>query len=80
MPHSKAPPVRHDDPHMRGQRARNESGALRGKRSDTLVGTIEEQYHVDFGVRSDMQLGTLLDRTGTSSLSELLQTARRSSR
>jgi len=63
MSHRKAPPVRHDDPEMAGQRARNLTGKLRRKRGDTEVGTIEEQYHVDFGVRSDMKLETLRGET-----------------
>ena len=63
-----------DAPGMRGIRSRNpESGRLRRKRSDTNVGTIEEQYRVDFGVRSDMHLGTLLKKQGADSLSELLE-------
>ena len=37
------------------------------------VGTIEKQYCRDFGVRSDMHLGTLLERTGLSSLNDLLR-------
>lgn len=57
---------------MKGERARTESGTLRRKRIDTHVGTIKEQYHVDFGVRSDMHLGTLLKREGVDSLSKLL--------
>jgi hypothetical protein len=36
------------------------------------VGTIEEQYGRDFGVRSDMELGTLLKREGKDSLNDLL--------
>ena len=47
MPHRKAPLVRHDDPTMVGQRARNLSGELRRKRCDRRVDTLEEQYHVD---------------------------------
>jgi hypothetical protein len=58
---------------MIGPRSRNDDGELRQKRSDTHVGTIEELYHKDFGVRSDMHLGTLLDREGADSLSELLR-------
>lgn len=61
-----------DAPGMRGYRSRNESGPLRQKRSDTHVGTIEKQYDVDFNVRSDMQLGTLLKKTGEDSLNDLL--------
>lgn len=48
------------------------SGPLRQKRSDTHVGSIEKQYGVDFKVRSDMQLGTLLKKTGEASLNDLL--------
>lgn len=61
-----------DAPGMRGDRSRTESGPLRRKRADTRVGTIEERYGVDFGVRSDMELGTLLKREGKSSLNDLL--------
>ncbi|MDZ4288184.1 MAG: hypothetical protein U0984_09505 [Prosthecobacter sp.] len=57
---------------MRGYRSRNDNGPLRDKRNDTHVGTIEQQYGRDFGVRSDMHLGTLLERTGQASLNDLL--------
>ena len=73
MPHKKAPPVRHDDPKMAGERARTEVGKLRRKRSDTHVKTIEEQYHVDFDVRGDMNLGTLLERERADSLTSLIK-------
>jgi hypothetical protein len=63
---------------MKGPRGRNPEGNLRGKRGDTLVRTIEEQYHVDFGVRGDMRLDTLLEQEGAESLSKLLEKARRS--
>jgi len=39
-----------DAPGMKGIRSRNENGRLRQKRSDTHVGTIEQEYKVDFGV------------------------------
>jgi len=59
---------------MRGIRSRNRGdGRLRQKRSDTDVGTIEEKYRIDFGVRSDMHLGTLLKKEGVDSLSDLLE-------
>lgn len=61
-----------DAPGMRGTRSRNQNGLLRDKRDDTHVGTIEEQYDRDFGVRSDMQLGTLLEQTGMKSLNDLI--------
>ncbi len=61
-----------DAPGMRGIRARNESGPLRQKREDTHVETIEKTYNRDFGVRGDMQLGTLLEKTGKASLNDLI--------
>ena len=76
MPHRKAPPVRHDDPSMTGQRSRNEPGPLRRKRIDTRADTIEEQYHVDLGVRGDKQLGNILEDEGVDSLSGLLRKKR----
>jgi hypothetical protein len=66
-----------DDPDMAGCRSRNEGdGRLRAKRSDTHVGTIEDRYGVDLGMRRDAHLGTALDRYGVDSLSELLRAAR----
>lgn len=62
-----------DAPGMRGKRSRDESGELRRKRSDTHVGTIEQEYGVDFGERSDMKLGALKEKRGVDSLSELLK-------
>lgn len=62
-----------DAPGMRGIRSRNEDGELRDKRNDTHMGTIEQQYNRDFGVRSDMELGTFLEQTGFRSLHDLLQ-------
>lgn len=61
-----------DAPGMRGYRSRDKSGPLRQKRSDAQVGPIEKQYDVDFNVRSDMQLGTLLKKAGEKSLNDLL--------
>jgi len=58
---------------MHGPRARTDEGNLRRKRSDTRVDTVEAQYHRNFGVRGDMKLGTLLEREGVESLSELLK-------
>ena len=42
------------------------------KRGDTLVGTLREEYGPNFapGVRSDMRLDTLLERTGATSLTD----------
>lgn len=56
-------------------RCRDENGAIRRKRGDTLVSTLREEYGDDFapGVRSDMRLDTLLERSGAASLSEYLR-------
>ena len=61
-----------DAPGMQGYRSRNQDGQLREKRGDTHVSTIEKQYNRDFGVRDDMHLDTLLQRTGHASLNDLL--------
>lgn len=65
-----------DAPGMRGQRSRNQDGQLRDKRDDTHMGTIEKQYDRDFGVRSDMQLGTFLEKNNIASLNDLIQSKR----
>lgn len=49
------------------------STPIRQKRSDTRMDTIEKTYGRDFGVRSDMQLGTYLKKAGYPSLSKLLK-------
>lgn len=57
---------------MRGYRSRNDNGLLRDKRDDTHIGTIEKQYDVDLGVRSDMHLGTYLEQHKIKSLNDLI--------
>jgi hypothetical protein len=64
-----------DAPGMKGNRSRTSDGTLREKRGDTDVSTIEEQYSVDFGVRSDMHLDTLKKRLGVHSLKQALKHA-----
>lgn len=56
-------------------RCRDEDGEVRHKRRDTLVRTLRETYGSDFakGYRSDAELGTVLDREGVDTLSELLR-------
>ncbi|HVW73097.1 MAG TPA: hypothetical protein VHC39_05635 [Rhizomicrobium sp.] len=56
-------------------RTRDMNGEIRHKNGTTLVGTLRETYGDTFaqGYRSDMKLDTLLDRTGASSLSDLLK-------
>lgn len=46
---------------------------IRRKRADTKMQTIEKTYGKDFGVRSDMKLGSYLKKAGYPSLSKLLQ-------
>lgn len=77
MAHRKAPPVRHDAPGMSGERSRNQNGELRQKRGDTHAGTIEQQYHVDLGVRAYTKLSTVLKRERVDSLNDLLQKKQR---
>lgn len=57
---------------MRGFRSRNENGLLRDKRDDTHMGTIEKQYVIELGVRSDMHLGTYLEEYKIKSLNDLI--------
>jgi hypothetical protein len=58
---------------MRGNRSRNQSGRLRDTRDDKHVGTLERQYARDFGVRSDIHVGTLLKKTGMNSVNDLIE-------
>jgi len=76
MRNHKASPVRHDDAGVTGPRSRDLTGRLRQKRGDTLVGTIEEHYHVDFHCRSDMRLETLRKEVGLAGIKELIEAAR----
>jgi len=61
-----------DAPGMRGNRSRNQNGLLRDKRDDTHVGTIEKQYDVNLKARSDMHLGTYLEKHNIKSLNDLI--------
>ena len=58
-------------------RQRDTSDPVREKRGDTRIDTLRQTYGEDFapGVRGDTHLKTLLDRTGSSSLSDYLKTA-----
>jgi len=60
---------------MRGYRSRNEDGERRQKRADTHVGTIEKKYGLDFDVRSDTHLSTLLEREGVASFNDLINSS-----
>jgi hypothetical protein len=50
---------------------------IRRKRGDTLIRTIEKEYDVDFGVRSDTKLATFLKDSGLPSLSKALKKVRK---
>jgi hypothetical protein len=56
-------------------RCRDNNGEIRQKNGATQVGTLRGIYGESFapGVRSDMKLDTLLERTGAASLSQLLK-------
>jgi hypothetical protein len=54
-------------------RTRNNDGQFRAKRFDTKISTIEKQYGVNLGVRSDMKLGNYLKKNGYNSLAEMLE-------
>ncbi len=49
------------------------SGRIPQKRGDTLVKTIEKQYKIDLGYRSDTKLSTVLKKEGVPSLSKLIK-------
>lgn len=56
-------------------RHRDGNGQTREKNSNTRIDTLRETYGDDFaaGLRGDAHLRTLLDRTGSSSLSDYLR-------
>ena len=57
-------------------RVRDISGQIREKRGDTRIDTLRKTYGDSFapGIRGDARLKTLLDRTGSESLSDYLKT------
>lgn len=55
------------------ERRQTNSGQFQKKRGDTKIGTIEKEYGVDFGVRSDTKLSTFLEDSGVPSLSKALK-------
>lgn len=56
-------------------RCRDSNGEIRHKNGATRIGTLREIYGDNFasGARSNMKLDTLLERTGSRSLSQLLK-------
>ena len=64
-----------------GRDNRSESrGQVREKRGDIRIDTLRQTYGDSFarGIRGDAHLKTLLDRTGSTSLSDYLKTGERS--
>lgn len=59
-------------------RMRDQNGEIRKKRSDTLVGTLRDEYgdKLAKGYRADAKLGTVLKREGLESLDQLLKKSR----
>ena len=53
--------------------SKTKTGQIRQKRGDTLIKTIETQYKIDLGYRSDAKLSTVLKKEGFDSLSKLLK-------
>jgi hypothetical protein len=60
-------------------RYRDNSGQTREKNSNTRIDTLRDIYGPDFapGLRGDAHLRTLLDRTGSNSLSDYLKNRNR---
>jgi hypothetical protein len=56
-------------------RTRDRDGEIRHKNGNTRVDTLRNTYGDSFaaGVRGDMHLGTLLDKTGEKTLRSLLK-------
>ena len=54
-------------------RTRDENGQIHHKRGDTLVGTIEKQYGVDLGARSDMKLENYLKKVDEPSITQVFK-------
>jgi hypothetical protein len=54
---------------------RDSNGEIRHKNGSTRIGTLRETYGESFaaGMRGDMKLDTLLERTGSQSLSQYLK-------
>jgi len=60
-------------------RHRDGDGEIHAKRDDTLVRTLRKTYGDEFlsDFRSDAKLGTVLDKTGADSLTDLVKKHRK---
>jgi hypothetical protein len=59
--------------HKSGQHTRNNNGQFRRERSDSLVKNLKEEYPELKPFNGNMKLGTLRDRLGVDSLSQVLK-------
>jgi len=55
---------------------KKKNGAVQKKQGDTAVGIIEKRYDVNFGVRPNMKLKTLLKKKGFPSFVKFLSGTR----
>jgi hypothetical protein len=65
--------IKNDQPEMKGCRGANQNNRLRRTRGDKHVGTVEKQYGIDLGMRSDTHLQTALQRFGVQSQKQLIK-------
>lgn len=71
-------PVRIDGPHMKGERSRNDgNGRMRLKRADTKASTLEREYNVELGIRSDATLAAMRARTGETAVTKVIARLRK---
>jgi hypothetical protein len=65
--------------HGLDDRCRDQNGEIRHKNGSTRVDTLRGTYGEHFapGVRGDMKLDSLLERTGTNSLRDFLRRGRK---
>lgn len=61
------------DTRVNGEHYRNKNGQFREENGNKLIGTLEKEYKVDTGFRSDAKLETVLKETGMPSQTQLLK-------
>ena len=61
------------DPRVNGAHYRDNDGTFRRENGNKLIGTLEKEYGVDTGFRSDMKLETALKKTGQPSQTQFLK-------
>ena len=57
---------------MPGHSSRTSKGRLRKIRGDTQMGTLEDRYDTDFGVRDDMRWDTFKQKKGVGSVNKAI--------